>query len=1003
MLIDTGGTRRKHLRDRPPAKDAKSIKMNIHITFPNRKQLPPISWHKYLGGVIVLFLLCLPGLARAQQIVRIPADQPNLQQAIGAVADGGIIEFAAGTYSAPSGGFTIYDLPSPKAFTVRAAAGAAVTLTGNGSTDILRFAPSSFSAARPVTFQGITFANGLSRDAFIGGGMTLVHCEVSFVSCTFQNNAANTPLTGGGAQWIDSSIVSFQGCTWTGNNSPNYGGAMSVFNSRVYVQGCRFTGNRVNLPGHRNNSSGGAVFVSSSATGQVFTRTTLQIANCTFENNQAGYVGGALYTLGEYENPADVPTVDLLVTNSVFNNNLALRDPSVAGNGPTAGGAFHLEDQTTAKFQNCRFTNNSARQGGAISSYRATTDFQGCTFRGNQATGTGFDEGIGGTIIALSSDNPDSSTNFGKINRPSVVLTMTDSLIQGMPGVISGREGGGILAAGDFNAPAVPGSPDFNRATVNLTRVVLADLSVASAGGTPGTGGGLKGDFMILTMDNSIVENCTAAAYGGGFNFNRLCKVTVSNSTIANNDAGSLGGGIAMFGGTLNLSNSNLVGNRITGSGDGSALTTSPAMEMTGLVQNCVLSSNSGGATIYDGDSANAPFNQLQYSSNQIFPGDTTAFLSDAVGGQTAAQLNNLKITRSDRSVTTKAPIPNSVPSGSPALGALLIVPPTVLSSGGPGEVLPIAPVLAYASSGGTPNLDGSAQRAASGVVGPVAGSGHTLLAGGSSYSTTPPSGVAANISTRLALGAGEQVLIGGFIIQGPSPKRVIIRGTGPSLPGVTGALKDPYLELHDATSTLATNNNWRTTNIGGIIQSNQSIDIIATTVAPSNDAEAAIVVTLNPGSYTAVLRGADGGTGIGLMEIYDLDALPNSRLANISTRGLVQTLDNVMIGGFIIVGGNNNTTVVIRALGPSLTAFGISGALPDPVLEVHDANGGVTINDDWGQGPNAADIQAKGLAPGNPAESALLLSGLPPGPYTAIVRGKNTIGVGLVEVYQLQ
>jgi hypothetical protein len=109
------------------------------------------------------------------------------------------------------------------------------------------------------------------------------------------------------------------------------------------------------------------------------------------------------------------------------------------------------------------------------------------------------------------------------------------------------------------------------------------------------------------------------------------------------------------------------------------------------------------------------------------------------------------------------------------------------------------------------------------------------------------------------------------------------------------------------------------------------------------------------------------------------------------------------MIGGFIIVGGNNNTTVVIRALGPSLTAFGISGALPDPVLEVHDANGAVTINDDWSQGPDAAAIQAKGLAPGNLAESALLSSGLPPGPYTAIVRGKNTIGVGLVEVYQLQ
>jgi hypothetical protein len=979
--------------------------MNIRITFPNRQQLPPVSWHKYLSGVIVLFLLCLPGLARAQQIVRIPADQPNLQQAIGAVPDGGIIEFAAGTYSAPSGGFTLYDLPSPKAFTVRAAAGAAVTLTGNGSTDILRFSPSNFSTARPVTFQGITFANGLSRDSFIGGGMTLVHCEVSFVGCTFQNNAANTPLTGGGAQWIDSSIVSFQGCIWTGNSSPNYGGGLSASNSRVYFQNCRFSGNRVNLPSHKNNSAGGAIFLSAAASGNPFTRETVRISNCTFEDNAAGLAGGAIYAIGQYENPADVPTIDLVVSNSVFTNNQAVNDASVPSVpfAPNVGGVAHIEDQTTAQFQNCRFFNNQARQGGAVSSYRGTTDFTNCVFRGNKALGTGGAEGIGGTIFAVSADNNDSSTDFGKINRPSAVLRMTDSLVQGVPpGVISGREGGGIFAAGDINAPAVPGSPDFNRASVTLTRVVIADQSVASAAGTPGTGGGLKGDFMMLTMDNCIVENCSAAEYGGALNFGRRCKVTITNTTLANNGAGSLGGAIAMFGGDLNVSNSNLVGNRITGSGAGSAITTSPADEMTGLIQNCVISSNSGGATIYDGDERVAPFNRLQYGSNQIYPGDSTAFFSDLIGPQTVAQLNGLQLPRVDGTVTTKAPTPNNVPAAPPAVGALIIIPPAILTNGGPGETLPIAPVLAYASSGGTPNLDGAAQRDSAAVVGPVSGSGHTLLVGGSSYSTTPPSGVAANISTRLALGAGEQVLIGGFIIQGPSPKTVIIRGTGPSLPGVTGALRDPYLELHDATSTLATNNNWRTTNIGGIIQSNQSIDIIATTVPPSNDAEAAIVATLNPGSYTAVLRGADGGTGIGLMEIYDLDGLPISRLANISTRGLVQTLDNVMIGGFIIVGGNNNTTAVIRALGPSLTAFGISGALPDPILEVHDANGGVTINDDWGQGPNAAAIQAKGLAPGNAAESAVLLSTLPPGPYTAIVRGKNTVGVGLVEVYQV-
>ena len=263
---------------------------------------------------------------------------------------------------------------------------------------------------------------------------------------------------------------------------------------------------------------------------------------------------------------------------------------------------------------------------------------------------------------------------------------------------------------------------------------------------------------------------------------------------------------------------------------------------------------------------------------------------------------------------------------------------------------------------------------------------------------------MALNIATRLPVGTAQNVLIGGFIIQGSAPKRVVIRAVGPSLNGiVNGALQDPKLELHDASgATLASNDDWRSTQIGGLIDTEQSIDIEATGVAPTKDAESAMVVTLTPGSYTAVVGGANNATGIATVEIYDLDAVYPSTLANISTRGFIQDGDNVMIGGFIYLGGAGATKVVIRALGPSLAAFGITNPLSDPMLELHDGNGTtVASNDDWKSSPDAARLQTLGFQLSNDAESAIYQTGLRRGAYTAIVRGKNGgKGVGVVEAY---
>ena len=265
------------------------------------------------------------------------------------------------------------------------------------------------------------------------------------------------------------------------------------------------------------------------------------------------------------------------------------------------------------------------------------------------------------------------------------------------------------------------------------------------------------------------------------------------------------------------------------------------------------------------------------------------------------------------------------------------------------------------------------------------------------------------NISSRVDVLTGDQVAIAGFIINGTDPKTVIIRGIGPSLSnaGVQGPLQDPTLELHDGSGALMTSNdNWKTKPDG----TSQQASVQATGIPPNNDLESAIVVTLNPGRYTAILSGKNGGTGIGLVEVYDLSRAANSKLANISTRGFVGTNDNVMIGGLIVGTGNVGATgkVLIRAIGPSLSNAGVQGALQDPTLELHNANGAlIDSNDNWKTRPDGssqqAAIQATGLAPGNDLESALLEM-LAPGNYTAIVRGEtNTTGVGLVEVYSLQ
>ena len=307
--------------------------------------------------------------------------------------------------------------------------------------------------------------------------------------------------------------------------------------------------------------------------------------------------------------------------------------------------------------------------------------------------------------------------------------------------------------------------------------------------------------------------------------------------------------------------------------------------------------------------------------------------------------------------------------------------PPAELRDGGP--FLPFAPGQIYPDRNGKYFLTG--RYAAPGQEWP-----HSLLR---FNITTPP---LLNISTRARVLGGDSVLIGGFIITGNEPKTILLRGLGPSLSTnegpVPGRLPDPFLQLFNGATELDSNDNWKET---------QQSQITESGVPPTNALESAIIATLAPGEYTAVLSGKDGASGIGLFEAYDLNQGASAKFANISTRGFVDTGDQVMIGGFIVA--NPATRVIVRAIGSSLSGDGVDNALSDPTLQIVNGSGVVVrSNDNW-KSDQQAEIEKTNVPPNDDAESAIVAT-LAPGSYTAVVSGKaSATGVALVEVFALQ
>jgi hypothetical protein len=554
-------------------------------------------------------------------------------------------------------------------------------------------------------------------------------------------------------------------------------------------------------------------------------------------------------------------------------------------------------------------------------------------------------------------------------------------------GFVFNRTGGASNTTAGGNGGDGFGGAIFNTAALTVNRCIFTTNQAFG-----GNGGDSPHMNNLITIGGKGGSGLGAAIYNDSAG-----TLTITNSTFSDNSAGGGKGGNADFGGNggtasagvFNLGTANctavtLSGNTGTGGsfgtgnnrlnngsvGSGRGGLTSNAGTFT--VRNTLSAGNTG--NFGGGPDANGPFNSLGFNLLAIGDGSTGFNATGDQVGTTAAAIDARlgSLQNNGGPTDTRALLDNS-----PALDG---GHSSGLSTDQRGSSRTID-AIAYGNPAGGDGTDiGSFERT---DVGPLV-----------TPTPTPVPGTLANISTRLRVETGDNALIGGFIVTGTQSKKVIVRAIGPSLP-FAGVLADPTLELYQGNTLLESNDNW--------VDSPNKQAIIDSTIPPSNSLESAIVRTLsaNNTGYTAIVRGANNGTGIGVVEAYDLDRTADSKLANISTRGFVSGGDNVLIAGTIVL-GQAVQKVIVRALGPSLT---VPGKLGDPTLELRNANGDlVRANDNWRMDGQEAEIIATTIPPTNDSESALVENLSSNGAsYTAIVRGVGgTTGIAVVELYAL-
>jgi len=586
--------------------------------------------------LIILSLLIGPlalkepvyAVTSAEQILRVPGDVGDLQNAIYQISDGGVIELAAGIYIPPHNGWRMNDLH--KGFTIRAAEGATVTFDGLGTRDIIRFQNSAVSNGGPVTFERIVFANGYTKTEGTAAGLTLYNAEATFVDCVFRDNNAKVNTTVGGAVYVaENSRVFFFNTTWYNNTTICGGGALGIRSgSSVYIHNSQFTNNRT-LAVSANEMelpSGGAINAGNS---------DLYITNTRFEGNVAGSYGGALYAIGSWQVPWSTPRMNVILANTTFINNKCLRHSANVPRLPTEGGAVNVEDQALLLVYHSRFIKNSAEIGGGVNSYRADVEIYNSVFLGNQAIGELVTASFGGSINMNSGDySPGTYTNW-----PNANLTIEDSYIQGAYEDVTtvAHKAGCLNICGDASRidgdESVPdiGSIEDNRATAIIRRVTFNDCDVHLLDKRNPYGGAIVASIVDMTLTDSLIVNSDAFgdnSTGGGMVVFWNSIVNISNSTFAYNTSGLQGAAIYVNGSQLNMLQNSILHNELSpgfaetkwGS-QGAAIYSTPDYEhsvnVDGSVTQNTFSSNAG-MTLFELDENNGPINDLKYNGNSL-------------------------------------------------------------------------------------------------------------------------------------------------------------------------------------------------------------------------------------------------------------------------------------------------------------------------------------------------------------------------------------------------
>lgn len=660
-------------------------------------------------AIVILAASCLfVADAHAGQTIRVPS-QASLADALAIVEDGDTIEIQDGAVlSAPFGGWQAEKTNC--SYTMRAEDGGTATLDGGGSTEIMTI---KVSDGHLVTVKDLMITNGWSGEADVGSGVTVREGRVTFVRCSFVDNDGDPPVDNSsvGALRVVSSIAYLLDCEFTGNTARTAGGGVAVQNGTVWAHRCLFTNNRTDVLNHRSSAAGGAIHVGNGVA---------WLSDCRFDGNRAGYVGGAVYAIGDFPETGDDPSALVTASNCTFDGNVAAPDDSVSLSVPTEGGAFHVENQATGKIYSSRFFGNTAENGGAINTYRGVVEVVNSVLVANMASDGYSAFGRGGGIGAVSNDTANATTDFGQINRrASTVSVQNSAIIGGGDQIPLAQAGGGVQVAGDVNriegsgGVGAMGTVAENRAVLTIDGVLLAGLRTTVSDGSSAKGGGISVRAADLTLQDSMIVRCSSVgddkySQGGGMMLNQYASTSILGGEIAGNVSDNTtdrdfcgGGGISMFGSELIAQGVVLAFNQLSpgyseglGSSNGAALYSSPdsvkGLDISGSIAQSLLVSNDG-LPVWEFDYDDGPINDLRFNGNDFWEEsfDDLVYKNTLAGGgvfHTPQELNSFEVVRSGAPNTDKSSSPNTELQATPVFGRIRAAPESLPQTGAVGD-----------------------------------------------------------------------------------------------------------------------------------------------------------------------------------------------------------------------------------------------------------------------------------------------------------------------------